>query len=228
MEQSTGQSMDLRDRLNRLSPQQRTLVAQRLAPDSVAVSQDQSGRLAAYVVAKEGYAPTSEELRRFLLKKLPDYMVPHITLLDAFPLTPNGKIDHKALPTAASSTTAEVPSDTEPDTAPDDPLHQVLSSIWAEILDCEQVGANDDFFALGGHSLMGTALIAQLRDAFQLEIPLRLLFDHPTVAKLATALRADPVQAAQVEKAAQLLLQIAELPEDEVAALLAQSPEETS
>ncbi|MBV9789743.1 MAG: non-ribosomal peptide synthetase, partial [Chloroflexi bacterium] len=132
-------------------------------------------------------------LRAFLAKRLPAYMLPSaFVLLDALPLTPNGKLDRKALPqpdaARADGEQAYV--------APRTPAEELLASIWAEVLHVERVGIDDNFFALGGHSLLATQVIARARAAFQANLPLRALFETPTVAGLATQLAALQRQAA--------------------------------
>ncbi|MCP4661173.1 MAG: AMP-binding protein, partial [bacterium] len=125
------------------------------------------------------------ELRSFLSEKLPDYMVPAaFVLLDAFPLTPNDKVDRGALP-APELTRPELE---EAFVAPRTPLEQQLADIWAEVLGVEQVGVDDDFFELGGHSLMATQLVSRVRDVFRVELPLRAVFESPRVAAMAAAL----------------------------------------
>jgi amino acid adenylation domain-containing protein/non-ribosomal peptide synthase protein (TIGR01720 family) len=122
------------------------------------------------------------ELRTFLSEKLPDYMLPAaFVLLDALPLTANGKLDRKALP---------APNDTRLDqagayVAPRTPVEELLAQIWSSVLHVELVGAADNFFALGGHSLRATQIIARIRKVFQVELPLRDLFEAPTLAELA-------------------------------------------
>ena len=138
-------------------------------------------RLVAYVVPNPEQTPTVDGLRRFLKQKLPDYMVPGaFVLLDALPLTPNGKVDRRALP---------APDQSRPDqsvtfVAPCTPIEQQLADIWAEVLRLEQVGIHDNFFELGGHSLLATQVISRLRQAFGVELPVRALFEAPTVADL--------------------------------------------
>jgi surfactin family lipopeptide synthetase A len=142
-------------------------------------------RLVAYVVPNPEQTPTIDELRRFLKQKLPDYMVPSaFVLLDALPLTPNGKVDRRALP---------APDQSRPDqsvtfVAPRSPIEQQLADIWAEVLRLEQVGIHDNFFELGGHSLLATQVISRLRQAFGVELPVRTLFEAPTVADLGARL----------------------------------------
>jgi len=142
-------------------------------------------RLVAYVVPNPEQTPTIDGLRHFLKQKLPDYMVPSaFVLLDALPLTPNGKVDRRALP---------APDQSRPDqsvtfVAPRSPIEQQLADIWAEVLRLKQVGIHDNFFELGGHSLLATQVISRLRQAFGVELPVRTLFEAPTVADLGTRL----------------------------------------
>ena len=114
-------------------------------------------------------------------QRLPEYMVPSVfVLLDALPLTPNGKVDRKALP-APEQVRAEEQRTSRPLT----PTEEVLAEIWHEVLSVEQVGADDNFFELGGHSLLLTRVVSRVRAAFDVELPLRSLFEELTVAKLA-------------------------------------------
>ncbi|HEX6292636.1 MAG TPA: amino acid adenylation domain-containing protein, partial [Herpetosiphonaceae bacterium] len=123
-----------------------------------------------------------QELRQFLGQRLPDYMVPGaFVVLDALPLTTNGKLDRAALP-APSSERPELPAGF---TAPRTPVEELLAAIWADVLGVERVGIHDNFFELGGHSLLAIQLVARLGEALQVRIPLRQLFDAPTVAGLA-------------------------------------------
>lgn len=154
------------------------------------------------------------QLRSFLQEKLPEYMVPSaFVLLEALPLSPNGKVDRRALPVPDQAR----PELDEPFVAPRNPLEEVVAGVWAEILGVERVGIHDHFLELGGHSLLATQIMSRLQDIFPLELPLRYLFESPTVAQLAERIEAAG-QAAQVDvlKAAQILLQLASLSEDEV------------
>jgi acyl carrier protein len=119
----------------------------------------------------------TDDLRSFLKQKLPDYMVPSIfVFVDALPLTPNGKVDRKALPAPEQETLFVLPRTAAEET---------IRKIWAEVLQLEQVGIHDDFFTLGGHSLLAIQVMSRLRQAFHMELPLRSLFENPTVALLA-------------------------------------------
>ncbi len=151
----------------------------------VVAQEDKVGdkRLIAYIVPKRT-APLSliSELRRFLQTKLPDYMLPSIfMLLDALPLTPNRKVDRRALPTPDLIT----PPAEETFVAPRTPTEALLADIWTEVLGLERVGIHDNFFELGGQSLLGTRVISRLRDRLQLELPLRIMFEAVTIASLA-------------------------------------------
>ncbi|HKI01749.1 MAG TPA: amino acid adenylation domain-containing protein [Thermoanaerobaculia bacterium] len=138
-------------------------------------------RLAAYVKARPGEAP---DLREFLKRTLPEFMVPaELVLVDAFPLTPNGKVDRAAL--------ARLRPDSAPEGPPPlDPVEELLAGIWAEVLRRESVGRDDDFFAVGGHSLLATQVVSRVREAFGVELPLQSLFEAPTVAALAAEVKA--------------------------------------
>jgi hypothetical protein len=163
------------------------IVAQGGVSECVCVTrEDEPGqqRLVAYVVAAKAGENTDSirgsEMRRRLREKLPEYMVPSVfVMLDVLPLTPNGKVDRKRLPAPdqAQAETEYVP----PRTA----IEEVISSIWGEVLRLERVGIYDNFFALGGHSLLATQALARVREALRTELPLRALFEEPTVAGLA-------------------------------------------
>jgi thioesterase domain-containing protein/acyl carrier protein len=138
-------------------------------------------RLVAYVVTEQ--KPGSGELRGYLQERLPSYMVPNaFVYLDAFPLTPNGKIDRRALPEPqeAESVKAFAPPETE--------TERRLVAIWEELLGLKPVGIDDDFFALGGHSLLAMTLVNRVEAAFQVRLPLASLFRTSTVRQLAALL----------------------------------------
>ncbi len=132
------------------------------------------------MVPREGAGgePLTRNLRAALRQSLPEYMVPTAWVqLAALPLTPNGKVDRKALPAPA----AELKTSTPPRT----PTEELLAGIWARVLGVERVGAEDSFFDLGGHSLLATQVVSRVREAFGVELPLRNLFERPTVAAIA-------------------------------------------
>ncbi|MFZ3013037.1 MAG: condensation domain-containing protein, partial [Nitrospira sp.] len=139
-------------------------------------------RLIAYVQQRPDNPTDSESLRRYLMHKLPSYMVPaQIVLMDRWPLSPNGKIDRRALPLPDVGHGARSATNLMPLTL----TEELLASIWAEILGVESARRDDDFFALGGHSLLATQLVSRVIQIFQVELPVRALFECPTLTELA-------------------------------------------
>jgi amino acid adenylation domain-containing protein len=148
----------------------------------IGVSESDSGekQMVAYIVPRS-VSPTVGELRDFLANELPEYMLPAVFVsLDSLPTKSSGKVDRSAL---SAPTEQNVLRD-EAFLGPRTPTEQRIASIVARLLSLQQVGMNDNFFYLGGNSLFGTQVIARLRDAFGIEVPLLKLFDHPTVADL--------------------------------------------
>jgi len=153
-----------------------------VAEAAVAARPDAEGvlSLAAYVVPREGAALETAELRAFLASHLPPHMVPSAyAVLDAIPLTPSGKVDRRRLPDSAAALASDAPA--EPETA----TEAALLDIWREVLELERVGADDNFFDLGGHSLRATRIISRVEARMGVRIPVGSLFDHPTVRGLA-------------------------------------------
>ncbi|MFP2903320.1 phosphopantetheine-binding protein, partial [Corallococcus sp. 4LFB] len=149
----------------------------------VVVREDAPGdkRLVAYVVAQPGHTVESAALRSALKGRLPEYMVPSaFVVLEALPLNANGKVDRKALPKPEAGAER-----TRQYVAPRTKTEEVLTSIWAQVLGATQVGVEDSFFELGGHSLLATQAVSRIRTAFNIDLPLRALFEAPTVAALA-------------------------------------------
>jgi len=154
-------------------------------------------RLVAYLVLDPNNIPAIGELRSFLQQKLPDYMTPSaFVTLDSLPINPNGKVDRKALP-APERTRSELAGAF---VAPRTPVEEMLAGIWARVIGLDRVSIHDSFYDLGGHSLLATQVISRVRESFEVELPLRHLFEAPTVAGLAerieTAMRAEPGLAA--------------------------------
>ncbi|TMA84968.1 MAG: amino acid adenylation domain-containing protein [Deltaproteobacteria bacterium] len=153
---------------------------------AVMVREDTSGdkRLVAYVVAQPQASFDLSEMRKYLKQKLPEYMIPSaLVALDELPLTPNGKVDRRALP---------MPDQNRPDLvdayqAPRTPLEDTLARIWAELLKVDKVGIRDNFFDLGGHSLLATQIVSRVRSCLSTELPLRTLFESPTIEQMAGA-----------------------------------------
>ena len=154
---------------------------------------DETGEkcLVAYFVPQpNAVAPSTVDLREYLRQKLPDYMVPAAyVLLDKLPLTPNGKLERSALPAPEQS----MMSDDGDYDAPRTEAEKALAEMWAEVLRLPRVGVNDNFFELGGHSLLGIQLMSRMRQQFRVELPLRTLFETPTIAALGSLLERDYV-----------------------------------
>jgi amino acid adenylation domain-containing protein len=142
-------------------------------------------RLVAYIVPAAATAVTPAALRTLLRERLPEYMVPSAyVILDRLPLTPNGKVDRQALPAPQHDRSA---LDTDL-VAPRDSLEELVSGVWREVLNLEQVGVHDSFFDVGGHSLLAAQVVARLAQLLKVELPLRRVFEAPTVAGLAADL----------------------------------------
>ncbi|MCP6760180.1 MAG: amino acid adenylation domain-containing protein [Fischerella sp. CENA71] len=139
-------------------------------------------RLVAYIVPHQKSAANSITLNHFLKEKLPAYMIPAaFMILDSLPLTPNGKVERRNLP---------APTRTRPDleeifVAPRNPIEEKLAGIWSQLLGLDVIGVNDNFFHLGGHSLIATQMLARVRDVFSVELFFPQIFTHPTIASLA-------------------------------------------
>jgi amino acid adenylation domain-containing protein len=139
-------------------------------------------RLVGYVVAAAGVTLEVGELRRQLKERLPEYMVPSaFVVLEALPLTPNGKVDRKALPAPEGAGLAAGRQYVAPRT----PTEELLAAMWAQLLGVARVGVEDNFFELGGHSLLVTQALSRVRDTFGVGLPVRDMFDAPTLAELA-------------------------------------------
>ncbi|MBI2230444.1 MAG: non-ribosomal peptide synthetase [Deltaproteobacteria bacterium] len=169
-------------------------------------------RLVAYVVPSSLYAPTVTDMRRSLAKTLPDYMIPTaFIMLEAFPRTPTGKVDRRALP---------VPGNSRPElnttyVAPRTPVEKELTQIWAEVLSLDQVGIHDNFFDLGGHSLTASRVVYRVIQTFQLELPVRLLFDSPTVAEMALVIAANWAKLATQDELERMLSEVEAMSDEE-------------
>jgi acyl carrier protein len=161
------------------------LAAHPLVRDSVIAVHGGSSEiqhLVAYVVRSEGSGSLTDELRSFLRTRLPEYMIPAVFVdLDGLPLLPSGKIDRMALPNPSSEALAKrrtiVHGRTE--------IEKGLISIWREVLKFDQISIDDNFFDLGGHSLSGMRVLARIRRDFHVDVPIRRLFDRPTIEELA-------------------------------------------
>jgi len=161
-----------------------------------------SARLVAYVVPNRDATFFANDARSFLKQKLPDYMVPSaFVLLQEFPLTANGKVDRRALPAPDPSR----PELEQTYVAPRDQVEKVLAEMWAELLTLEKVGILDNFFDLGGHSLLATQLVSRIRREFKTPLPLRAIFEQPTIESLALHLLQQQAKASGRDEIDELL-----------------------
>lgn len=157
----------------------------------VLVREDRPGdkRIVAYLVLKNGIEITSRDLRAYLKKNLPEYMIPFaFVVLEKFPLTPNGKIDRKALPAPEHS---RLDLETQY-VAPSTEIEKSLAEICKDLLNIDRVGIHDNFFEMGGHSLLATQFMSRIREDFAVELPLRTLFESPTITELAEKIMTAP------------------------------------
>ncbi|HVB37168.1 MAG TPA: phosphopantetheine-binding protein, partial [Vicinamibacterales bacterium] len=163
----------------------------------------------------EGRRGTWDALRAFAASRLPSYLVPSFFVeLSALPLTPSGKVERRSLPTPSSR---EVRADfVEPRTA----AERWLASVWAELLGAERIGVHDNFFELGGHSLLTTRLVSRVRQSLQIDMPLRLAFEQPTIEGFAAALAARCGGPDVLDTIVDTFLQIQNLSDEQAHALL--------
>ena len=153
---------------------------------TVLLREEASGerRLVAYIVPAVGHALTTEELQHMLARKLPEYMHPSAwVMLERTPLTAHGKVDREALLQVAPQESA--PDEVEIE-EPRSFIEETLMDIWRQVLHLEHIGLHDNFFTHGGHSILATVAISRLRDALGIDVPVRLMFEAPTIAKMAT------------------------------------------
>ena len=164
-------------------------------------------QLVAYVVLKNGGSASGDQLRDFLAKSLPDYMVPStFVMLDKMPLTPNGKINRNALPLPEREPSAL------PHVPPRTPFERALAEIWREVLGLDAVGVRDDFFEQGGHSLIATRLVSQIRERLEVEVPIRAVFEKRTIENLALYIAELEAGAAAPDEIEKLLEELESLP----------------
>jgi acyl carrier protein len=183
------------------------------------VEADGDRRLVAYLVGRGGETPppSAGGLRDFLRAKLPEHMIPSaFVVLDALPLTAHGKVDRRLLPAPEQAR----PRPEREFVAPRTPVESELSRIWCELLGVAEVGVTDDFFELGGHSLLLTQLASWVRKSFQVEVPLRALFDAPTIAEMTKAILARQAKQERKDDLAEMLSRVKQLSPNEVRAML--------
>ncbi|MFQ5681991.1 MAG: AMP-binding protein [Candidatus Binatia bacterium] len=174
--------------------------------------------LVAYLVLRNSFGPSTEELRRYLKGRLPDYMIPTAFVnLKRMPLTPNGKVDRRALPTLGRSR----PNLNGTFVAPHTPVEVTVAGVWAEVLGLDQVGIYDNFFDLGGHSLNATQVISRVIKTFKVELPIKSLFESPTVAGMALIITENMAKKAGDEELARMLAELESISNEEAQKRLA-------
>lgn len=187
----TQQHTTMRKRIESLSPEKQRLLALRLG--IVAEAHPSTGqKLVAFVTSPAAEDNTVDSINCALRDQLPRYMVPsEVIVLDAMPRTPNGKLDRAALRAATAGTSPRTPPTTPDatDTSPENAVMRKLQGIWCDLLGIPTVGLDDDFFEIGGHSLLAVRLLAQVKAAFDADVPVSLVLTAPTVRKLAEHLQ---------------------------------------
>jgi amino acid adenylation domain-containing protein len=184
--------------------------------EAVVVAREGDKELVGYVVGRGSEAPNLDDIRRVLRAKLPEHMVPGLlVVLDKMPLTANGKVDRLAMPAA----TATRPDNHEgPRTLEED----VMASIWAQVLEVERVGIDENFFELGGHSLLAMRVMSRIREAFHLDLPVRVLFESPTIGRVTRSiLKLADEENSRNEKLKDITALIENYSEDEIDTFLA-------
>jgi aspartate racemase len=188
----------------------------------VVAAKDASGdtRLIAYIVPEEGVEPTSSEMWTFLQEKLPSYMLPSVFVtIKELPLTPNGKVDRRALPVPVQIGDEIGANFIAPRTV----MEETVAEIWRQTLGITQVGVGSNFFDLGGHSLLATRVMSQIRESCGVELPLRVMFESPTIAGLARKLEEAQPKETELGRILSMLENMENISEEEVTALLAQT-----
>ena len=183
-----------------------------------AVALIDGNNLRAYVTLKPQTSAPANELRSHLKNKLPDYMVPgSFFVLESLPLTTTGKIDRKALAAMKLSELGREQEFVAPRTA----LEQVLAGTFSAVLGVDRVGLLDNFFEMGGHSLMATQVASRVRESLGIDLPLRKVFEEPAVGVLAAAILSDALDRRRIERVAELLLQFSQVSDEQAETLLA-------
>jgi acyl carrier protein len=194
---------------------------------AAAVREEDAGdqRLVAYVASQPEIVFDAGELREWLKRRLPAYMIPWAWVrLDDLPLLPNGKIDRAVLP---------VPDQDRPELgniyqAPRTPVEDTLAGIWAEVLKVDKIGIYDNFFDLGGHSLLATQIMSRIRSCFSIELPLRTLFESPTIEQMAAAIMEHQMKQSGQEEPERVLFELESPPDEKVHSLVAEEDRSTS
>jgi len=175
-------------------------------------------RLVSYLIPTDhDRGPATSDIRRFIRQRLPEYMVPvSFVFMDAFPLTPNKKVDRKRLPMPEMS---RLESEKQ-FVAPRNALEEVVTAIMSEILEVDPLSIHDNFFEPGGHSLLAARLLARVHETFNIDVSLRHFFGTPTVLGLVTELIGSPEKKTRPERIAKLVLEVNQLTNEQVSEML--------
>jgi acyl-CoA synthetase (AMP-forming)/AMP-acid ligase II/acyl carrier protein len=178
----------------------------------VSLHENSSDRLIAHLVPNAGASISLDEIRVFLRARLPGYMIPAAFIIcDSLPLTPTGKIDRRRL-AAVDLDKLDQPSMF---VAPRTPIEESLAEIWGKVLNLNRVGIHNNFFDLGGHSLFAVQVVSRLREVFGVDLPLRVIFEAPTVAQMAAIITQNQAQSASDEELAHMLCEVEAMTEEE-------------
>jgi acyl carrier protein len=184
--------------------------------------------LIAYVHSNKNAEPSVGELREAVEDGLPDYMMPStFVILDQLPYLPNGKVDLKSLPIPDKAR----PHLDTPMVSPRTPIEQTLSEIWSEVLDIKDVGVDDSFHELGGHSLAASRVISRVIESFRVELPVKSLFESPTIANMALVITQNQAKRAEQADIECMLAELEAMTDDRAAEIFGESataPQETS
>lgn len=177
-------------------------------------------RLSAYVQADIRNAPTVQELRTHLASLLPEYMIPSaFVIMPSLPLTPSGKLNRRALQDHFEPISPESTTTIPPRTS----VEESLAKIWRDVLQLQQIGIQDNFFELGGHSLLATRVISRIKDEFDVELPVRVMFEASTIEALALAVVASALGTETEDETARLLNEIEQMPDEVARTLLSEN-----
>lgn len=195
--------------IKQLAPVQQELLALKLQHSLL--NNRSNEQLVAFVTEKEKGTILEKDLRKYISQTLPEHMQPaQIKIIKDMPRTHNGKIDRETL---SSLKTKRIIKN---EIKPDNDVEKVLKGIWESVLNLSHINTTDNFFNIGGHSLLVTALVAQIRDIFPVKLSLNSVFDNPTIIELANYMLSDSEKEAEIKRTAEIYLQLAELSEEEL------------
>jgi acyl carrier protein len=184
---------------------------------SIVVTKDKNGNdvIMAYYVSRQELEPA--QLREFLMESIIEDTIPNVFVhLKKLPLTLNGKINYQALPTLEEARRSMKRNIVAPRTR----TEETLAEIWSQVLGLESISIHDNFFELGGHSLLATRVVTRVREAFNVELPLRIIFEEPTVAGLALAVMGMEMEKESDEEIGQMMAELGMMSDEEIGEML--------